>query len=103
MPGGSPFYQYGSGSGNASPHGHLPSAFSRSAICIQTGQRAQVVNRPDRIIWLQVRALPGAKHASAMAYKRIAIPKKRAFAKRILIPSSLFGFNIVQLRAEKRD
>jgi hypothetical protein len=22
--GGSPFYQYGSGSGNASPHGHLP-------------------------------------------------------------------------------
>jgi transposase len=47
--GGSPFYQYGSGSSNASPHGHLPLAFSRSAICIQTGQQAQVVNRPDRI------------------------------------------------------
>ena len=38
--GGSPFYQYGSGSGNASPHGHLPLAFSRSAICIQTGRAA---------------------------------------------------------------
>jgi hypothetical protein len=25
--GGSPFYQYGSGSGDASPHGHLPLAF----------------------------------------------------------------------------
>ena len=24
---GSPFYQYGSGSGNASPHGHLSLAF----------------------------------------------------------------------------
>jgi hypothetical protein len=33
----SPFYQYRSGSGNASPHGHLPLAFSRSTICIQTG------------------------------------------------------------------
>jgi len=47
---GSPFYQYGSGSGNASPHGYLPLSFSRSAICIQTGQRAQVVNHPDWII-----------------------------------------------------
>jgi hypothetical protein len=46
--------------GNASPHGHLPLAFSRSAICIQTGQRAPVVNHPDRIIGLQVRALSGA-------------------------------------------
>jgi hypothetical protein len=56
MPGGSPFYRYRSGSGNASPHGHLPLAFSRSATCNlqQTGQRAQVMNRPYRIIGLQV-------------------------------------------------
>ena len=52
--GGSQFYQYRSGSGNVSPHGHLPLAFSRSAICIQTGQRAQVVNHPDWIIGLQI-------------------------------------------------
>jgi hypothetical protein len=37
LAGGSPFYQYRSGSGNPSPHGHLPLAISRSTICIQTG------------------------------------------------------------------